>query len=71
VHGITQLPQRLDRLFRARDDDGIKAEQKARERRGDGPEEEARISFFGAGGGMVGRWHDGCELVVAGKNKER
>ena len=43
VDAGTQSPERLDRLLGARDDDGVEAEQKAGERGGDRPVDEAAI----------------------------
>ena len=43
VHLRAEAPERLDRLLRAGDHDGVEAEQEAREGRGDGPEERAPL----------------------------
>ena len=41
LHSRAEIPERLKFLFRAGDDDGVKAEQKSGEQGNDGPKEKA------------------------------
>jgi hypothetical protein len=43
VHPRAEVPERLDFLFGARNDDGVETKQKAGERRGDGPKDNTRF----------------------------
>src|SRR5208337_1107343 len=46
VQARAQAPKRLDGLFGAGDDDGVKTEKKSSERRGDRPKEDATIHLI-------------------------
>lgn len=59
VHEGAEVPQFLDGLFGAGDDDGIEAEEESGEGGGDGPEEEAGLHRASRRAGDLSGWPEG------------